>query len=143
MKSSPNWAFLQRQDITNPEGEVYLRRWRVIQTPWFGMYLHNIRKPDHGRHLHDHPFGFLSLVLCGGYEELTVNPIWEDFQFAERVRWWSLKSPGMRGRHRITRVLPNTWTLVFRGPYRHTWGFYTSEGFVQWQEYLAGSEVSS
>lgn len=52
------------------DGELYLRRWylkgRGTDEQWF---LHNIRLPDAGRELHDHPWDFTTKILSGGYTE--------------------------------------------------------------------------
>lgn len=50
-------------------GSLYMRRWRFISTPWFGVRLHHIVRSDNDRELHDHPFTFLSFILAGGYFE--------------------------------------------------------------------------
>jgi hypothetical protein len=47
----------------------YLIRYRLLKTPWFGIYLHHILRSDLDRCLHDHPFCFWSLVLWGRYTE--------------------------------------------------------------------------
>ena len=69
--SGARWALLDHKiimDLEHPT-EVYLSRWRLIQTPWFGVLLHRIYKPDWARELHNHPWSFMSLVLTGGYTE--------------------------------------------------------------------------
>lgn len=63
------WAFLRREDLRDGDGAIYLRRWRILETPWFGVLLHNIRKPDHDRDAHDHPWSWLTIALRGGYTE--------------------------------------------------------------------------
>lgn len=46
-------------------------RYKLLHTPWFGLYFHRIMRSDMGRHFHDHPWSFLSLILRGGYTEHT------------------------------------------------------------------------
>ena len=67
------WAFLSGLDI-GAGGDPYLDRLRIIQTPWFGLYLHHIHRPDREPDPHDHPWWFASLVLTGWYEE----ELWHD-----------------------------------------------------------------
>lgn len=140
-----SWAFLSRFDITDPKtGELYLRRWRIVQTPWFAIYLHKIATPDKDRDLHDHPWPFVSLVLRGGYDELlvTTNTAMDDYLRGGRPpfrvrRWMSLGCRRATDAHRITRLHRTpTWTLVLTGPRRRSWGFYTEHGFVDWRKYL-------
>lgn len=59
---------LGRSDIILGDS-VYMRRWRFLNTPWFGIRLHHIIRSDYDRELHDHPFTFLSIILRGGYTE--------------------------------------------------------------------------
>jgi hypothetical protein len=47
----------------------YLVRLRIVQTPWFGIYLHDIHEDDGDRDPHNHPWSFLSFVLRGYYTE--------------------------------------------------------------------------
>jgi hypothetical protein len=64
--SERRWSLFSRFDIADVgRPGIYLTRWRLLQTPWFGIYVHCIRRPDGDRHLHDHPWSFLSLVDTG------------------------------------------------------------------------------
>jgi hypothetical protein len=142
------WAFMQRQVIKCQDGLDYLIRWRVVQTPWFAVYLHDLLEPDSARDPHDHPWTFWSVILRGGY----VEKIWEqDPQlgvggFHRVVGWWSrsyrrrwlagsVHKMTMDKAHMIQFVQPGTRSLIICGPRRRTWGFWTEEGFVPWTEY--------
>lgn len=129
------FSFFRRFDIHRPGEPVYLRRYYLVSTPWFGIYLHAIRLPDPDRDPHDHPWTFASLVLWGGYgEELHLG---EGVQRARRY-WRRLTLHRMRAEqaHRINYVLPNTWSLVFVGRRRREWGFHTPRGWTPWRVYL-------
>src|SRR3954449_5709224 len=72
---SPKWAFMERFEVPDYDGDGnYLTRLRIVQTPWFGVYLHRFDGPDPRPTLHDHPWPFLSFVLRGGYTERRLNP---------------------------------------------------------------------
>jgi len=139
-RPSPRWAFLEGLDV-GADGDPYLDRLRIVQTPWFGLYLHHIHRPDRDRDPHDHPWAFASLVLAGAYREL----VWPDRTdldrsvVRERPRW-SLRSLGRNSAHMITVTSGTLWTLVFTGPRRNDWGFWTPQGFVGWREYIAAAE---
>lgn len=118
-KRSPRWALLERFEIPDLDDPTsnYLTRWRIIQTPWFGIYVHRFGGPDSRPTLHDHPWPFVSLVLRGGYIErraygqpgVTVRHI--NVKRATDVHWIDqlLRTP--------------TWTLMLVGRRRRTWGY--------------------
>jgi hypothetical protein len=141
------WAFMEGLDV-GTDGDPYLDRLRLVQTPWFGIYLHHIHRPDVDPDPHDHPWWFASLVIAGGYREL----VWLDKRerggrattvLARDRSRWSLRSLGRGGAHMITDVTGPLWTLVLTGPRRGDWGFWTPAGFVGWREYIAGTEAKS
>lgn len=137
------WAFMEGLDV-GTDGDPYLDRLRLVQTPWFGIYLHHIHRPDIDADPHDHPWGFASLVIAGGYREA----VWPDKHnlgrcvIRERPRW-SLQRLGRGAAHIITHTDGTLWTLVLVGRRRGDWGFWTRSGFVGWREYISGTEVKS
>lgn len=135
------WAFMDRFDAPNYDGDdplsVYLTRWRVIQTPLGGLYLHRYTSPDPRATLHDHPWGFLSIVLKGGYDELRIEvadierdqvPRWHKVRFFNRVR--STSAHSIR-----TLVDKPTWTLLLVGRRKRTWGY--------WEDLTAGDCIAT
>lgn len=141
-RRSPKWAIWKRMTIPcqNKKGEAvpYLARLRIVQTPWFGVYLHDIYEPDGDRHPHDHPWTFWSFILRGGYTERFhpyphVHP-----NLCVREQSWKRFSIHKMKRdtaHRIVDAAPGLKTLIITGPRRGNWGFYTEQGWMQWQEY--------
>lgn len=141
------WAFMSRKVIGRPDNPM-LVRWRLIQTPWFGIYLHIIWREDLDRLPHDHPWSFRSWVVRGGY----IEEFWPDIRlmghsevraFGQigRIKGWVSK-PQWTHRfrpteaHRITFVLPHTTTLVVVGRKFRTWGFYDGgNNFIEWTDY--------
>lgn len=115
----------------------YMVRYRVIDTPWFGVYLHHILRSDRERHLHDHPFSFVSVMLWGRYGEVRFSGSYLDGEqkIIER-RAPSICFRSARHAHRLLLTKP-CWTLVFRGPRRRQWGFWTDDGWVSAADYLA------
>lgn len=116
-------------------GDLYMERYRFLNLPhWLGGYgirVHKILLSDSGRDLHDHPFDFVSIIVCGvGYTEYTEMGVRFYPQFSViRRRAEDL--------HRLELSSP-VWTLVFRGPRRRVWGFQTPNGWVEaskWMKY--------
>lgn len=140
-KASGRWAFLSALDI-GADGDPYLDRLRILQTPLGGIYLHHIHRPDREADPHDHPWAFISVVLAGAYTEL----VWPDkhkrslrAELRHRPRW-SIGRIGRQASHILTDCSGPLWTLVVTGPRRSDWGFWTvgERGlgeFVPWREY--------
>lgn len=135
----PKWAFMRwfyipdRDDPTR----TYLKRLRIIQTPWVSVYIHWIYLPDTDRDLHNHPWVFTSYILRGGYRELRSlndDPIHYQYDWPR----WSRHKMYMDEWHKITQLQKGTITLVITGHRKQTWGFRTDEGFVPWYEYDRG-----
>jgi hypothetical protein len=142
MAGRNRWALLSGLDI-GADGDPYLDRLRIIQTPLFGVYLHHIHRPDRDPDPHDHPWWFASLVLTGSYEE-TVWPDKRGPRGEYRLRSrhpWSLRHVARRSAHIITNVRGPLWTLVLTGPSRGEWGFWTQRGYVPWRQYAAGAWI--
>lgn len=131
------WALLTGIDI-GADGDPYLDRLRLVQTPRFAVYLHHIHRPDKEPHPHDHPWAFASLVLCGAYSE-SVWPdktVPGDWAWRHRPRW-SLRRLNRDSAHIITDVTGPLWTLVIAGRDHDEWGFWANGKHIPWREYLA------
>lgn len=57
------------KEIRSKEGELHFKRWRLIKTPWFEVYIHGIYMEDLDEHLHNHPWKIWTMILWGGYFE--------------------------------------------------------------------------
>lgn len=134
---SPRWALWQRMTIPCQDGLVYLARLRVIQTPWFGVFVHDIYQADADQDPHDHPWGFVSIVLRGSYREELHELDHLKIVRTKTYARWSAHYMGRRSAHRITHAAPGLRTLIFTGKRHDGWGFYTPQGYVPWQEYEA------
>lgn len=123
-RRSPSWAFMERFEVPDYDTDGnYLIRWRLIQTPWFGIMLHRFEGPDPRRTLHDHPWPFVSIVLRGGYIERRLDPVTMTVDETRLVRRANVARTGAA--HAIVRLLRcPTWTLVFTGARRRTWGYW-------------------
>lgn len=124
----------------------YLVRYRLLKTPWFGVYVHHILRSDNDRELHDHPWNFWSLVLWGSYVEYRpVDALppgdWltdPDGHVRLPRPWLSLARRKATDLHRVW--LPNgktVWTLFISGPKYREWGFLTPTGWVHTKTYHA------
>jgi hypothetical protein len=106
----------------------YMSRW-YLQTPWFTVRLHHILRSDEARALHDHPWDFWSLLLTGGYTEITPTG-------TRRWPWCSLVRRRAEDLHRLVLDRP-VWTLVWTGPRRRSWGFLVDGQWIYWRNVQA------
>ena len=150
----------------------YMNRYWVLKPRWwtFGcsIRVHQILRSDDDRHLHDHPWAFMTVILRGGYTEVLEQAVVEYSQLNglapsrwRMVEWQVLPGPFLlrafgrrckpgsvifhraRDAHRL--IVPpgrHAWTLFFMGPRRQEWGFYTEEGKVPWNVYLPSEEAT-
>lgn len=131
---SPQWAFWRRFEIPHYDdpSKLYLRRLRIVQTPWFGIMLHDIETADPRPTFHDHPWPFVSVVLRGGgYIEQKVRPGDEKI-VRHHVRRFSIMPSGVA--HFIDRLADGpTRTLVLHGRRRAAWGYWESVSIGRWR----------
>jgi hypothetical protein len=158
-KRSPRWAFWTRMFIPcrQANGDLYLARLRIVQTPLFGIYLHDIYHPDVGAP-HNHPWSFISIVMRGGYvEKVYPDPLNDPHMTNVRKRsWLSAHRMDTTSGHLIVTTKPKTKTLILVGPRKtEGWGFFDMvigswpprREYIPWQEYedkyrLPGSKGS-
>jgi hypothetical protein len=126
------WTLLKTAFIpeTATAETALLKRWRIIQTPLFAVFVHCHFRPDPSRDLHDHPYNFCTWILKGDYSERRNGKrplVW-------RTRSWHFM-PAERPHsiHALSRI--PTWTLLLVGRRRRDWGFYTSDGWIPHKEY--------
>jgi hypothetical protein len=133
----------KKRIVNDPCGAgPYLTRYYLFghRTSRYALMLHHFHRSDMDRDLHDHPWPFWSLILSGGYWEVTP---WRNsgLKFPPNLAQWFrpfsvLKRPA-NWTHRVA-LQDNrgpVWTLVLRGKYERKWGFHTREGFVPFDKY--------
>lgn len=132
------WAVWRRSLIHCKDGSEYLARLRIVQTPLFGVYLHDIFEPDDGDP-HNHPWSFISIVLQGDYTEYVL-PLPESqpkYIVTKRHHRFSAHFMGRRPAHRIVEAAPKCKTLILTGPRSKAgWGFFTQGYYTPWQDYV-------
>lgn len=106
------------------------RKWQLALHQWF--------RSDDDRALHDHRSWSISLILTGGYYEVT----------REGCRWYGPGSIIYRRADMPHRVLlrPGSkpiWTLWLRGSHQREWGFHCPKGWRPATEYLANPDYSA
>lgn len=109
----------------------YMRRRWAFVCPLFTARVHNILRSDSDRHLHDHPFNYLTIILAGGYYEHLEDGS-RTWYGPGSIRWAKANTL-----HRLE--LPDgkdAWSLFFMGSRQRVWGFQTPTGWVDFKTYL-------
>lgn len=114
------WGVNQRFVIGKQDNPM-MERWRLIQTPWFGIYVHFVYREDLDPVQHDHPWRFVHMVLRGGYTEEYDGRTFGATRTLRPFRPGYFPTDAI---HRITTVKPNTVSLVLVGKKRRVWGFW-------------------
>jgi hypothetical protein len=125
--------------IIGDSNSAYMLRWWVIpRNSYFNIYLHEIRRSDDDRALHDHPFSNISILLKGGYIEHTIAQGGVHYKIKREagdvVARWATKA------HRLE-VLPYTaepaMSLFITGPRTREWYFHCIEkGKILWKDFV-------
>lgn len=129
----------------------YMNRWWLFNaypTPaWFplSVRVHQIKRADNDRHLHDHPWDFRTIVLMGWYDEM--RPYGDP---NAKLRFSGFEAVECRKRrvgdtyllrfgefHKIVGVSPEVGavTLFITWRKRGTWGFKVGDRKIPWREY--------
>ena len=102
-------------------GETFVR-YDILKTRWFNLYLHYLVAERQHPNCHNHPWWFVTFILCGGYWEFTNDTKWvwrRPLSLLYRPAAWS---------HNVITHSTGMWSLVLTGPKRHAWGFLSCEG---------------
>lgn len=125
-ESKGRWAVNKRFVIGTQDNPMMVR-WRLIQTPWFGIYVHFIHREDLDPVPHDHPWVFWRMVLRGGYVENYFENPRHSFGYPQVIMpFRPLRFPTTHA-HRIVMVKPGTISLVVVGRKQRVWGFWGPE----------------
>lgn len=117
-------------------GENYLLRWWVLpRNEHSNVYLHEFRRSDEDRALHDHPWPNRSVLLRGRYMEHTPAGSFL------RVKGDVVDRPA-EALHRIELIEGEGWpiSLFITGPKVREWGFACPNGWVHWRDFVGGED---
>ncbi len=111
------------KEIISQDGVVHFRRYRLISTPWFNLYIHQILKSDEDLHMHDHPWDFYSFILYGSYSEETSYYPYFRVIHTKTYPTRTLVEHDARDAHQLTLKTPVVWTLVLTTGRAREWGY--------------------
>ena len=89
--------------------------------------IHQILRSDIDRFYHDHPWSYVSVILRGGYWEVTPMFNSSGIYIGDVRKWYGAGSVIFRPAktwHRLeVREGETVWTLFITGKYRQKWGY--------------------
>lgn len=113
------------KEIKSKDGVLHFRRWAILQTKFLSIYIHGIYKEDNDKHLHNHPWNILTIILKGSYiEQLLDTEVKRKFLHV-----------GFRNRyqyHKIKELLSDkVFTLAFVfGKRNNKWGYAVDDNHI-------------
>lgn len=128
-------------DARGDGDKPYLTRYTIFEFKNWQMCLHIFHRSDSDEH-HDHPWNFTSIILWRGYYEETPELRGNNDYSISRViikRVYPFNILRRKAEHRHRVVLVNekpAVSLVFMGKYKRMWGFFTSEGWMDFRKYF-------
>jgi hypothetical protein len=114
----------------------FVRRWSIVAPSGRGLRIHHFLPSTVEFTAHDHPWAFVTLVLRGGYVDITSRN-------GQELARDKVRAPGIRYRdrhheHRTITGPEGAWTVVINGPTLRTWGFWSAAGqWLPWRAYHA------
>lgn len=137
MKPFLNKLFLVKE-IRSKDGRLHFRRWRILSTPWFSIFVHGIYQRDEDKHLHNHPWDYVSIVLKGTYIEATKNwkPDWSNcWDFTTRGPL-SIVSRDAGQYHKVATIVDGpVYSLFFTSSRYNHWGYSVEGLYVNHRKY--------
>ena len=122
--------FEKVKEIRSREGVLHFEGYAIVETSIFALYVHTIHKHDEDKHLHSHPWNFLTVVLSGCYLAISQKG------------YAAIKSPGSfskmsrYGFHKIGSILNGPVKTLFLAYGRRTpWHFLVNGTKVESSEY--------
>ena len=116
------------QSIGLPECP-YMRRW-VVDFGAFAIRIHRWESSDDDRAFHDHPWWFITLVLRGSYDDVSLSGL-------DTLRVGSIRFRSASHRHTVKIKTPGTWTLLITGRAKRRWGFWVGGKLLKRDRYFA------
>lgn len=141
-----DYIFLVKE-IKSKDGNLHFKRWSLVtsskfintffDTYLFNVYIHLINRADEDLDMHDHPWDFVSIILKGGYNELTKDGLSFRVPFTASCK----KAEEL---HKVTKLFKPTYSLVLTSRRKRDWGFQTSEDWfnnIQYRNRKNGTKV--
>lgn len=91
-------------------------RYQLVKTRWFNIYLHQLYAPNWHPECHDHPWGFVAVLLRRGYlERVGDKDYWR--------RPLSVLFRPATFTHSVITPRGESWSIIFTTAKSRDWGF--------------------
>src|SRR5258708_3920625 len=132
--------FLRRKFIFKEIGWTEIgeqfTRYAILKSRWLNIYVHQLYAPNWHPECHDHPWAFVTLILCRGYLERTAVKVGDCSPSCgghydvinTRRRPGSILWRPATFTHSVTTPYGTSWSLIIAWPKSHEWGFKPCEG---------------
>lgn len=119
LRSHFQWKEIGWKEI----GEQFTR-YALFKTPWFNVYLHQLNAPNWHPECHDHPWGFVTLLLRRGYLEQIGSKDFHRYPGQILFRRATFA-------HNVITPWGTSWSLVMTTAKSRDWGFVPCERHVK------------
>jgi len=117
-------AFRVIKEIHSRQGVLHFKRWLLLKTPWFDVYLHHILQGDQDADPHNHPWEFVGVLLRGSYDDgRGIKRPLRPFHMPRTAY------------HQVKLLSKDVWSVLFVGKDRGPWGYLTPTGHIDHEEY--------
>jgi len=145
--------FLRRhvryEEIGWKEIGEHFTRFVLAKTPWFNIYLHRLDARTWHPECHDHPWGFVAILLKNGYLERAEEYEWDEMGVGggprcvireHRRRPGSILFRPATFLHNVITPYGVSWSIIFTTRKTRDWGFQPcdrSKSPLPWDLYRA------
>jgi hypothetical protein len=118
------------KEIKSRTGVLHFRRYELLKTRFFSIWIHHIFESDKDEHLHNHPWNFISIPFSGEYIELT--------QSGEKIQKLGvLNIRNGKDYHKILKINKGPVKTIFIsfGPKSKKWGYLVNGEHIDFDKY--------
>lgn len=116
-------------EVIGPEACPLMFRKTLLACRWFKLLLHCFVPNASDEAHHDHPRSFLTLVVRGGYDDVTPDGI------SERLRAPAIRYRRAEHSHITLVHADGATTIVLMGRVRRAWGFWRDGKWFEWRTF--------
>ena len=147
------------KEIRSKDGVLHFKRFAIIETSIFAVYIHKIYEADKDPYMHSHPWNFFGIVLKGSYteqyrhvESITIDKLWDLIPWTGAISIYNktrIKTPfgfGFGSRkyyHKILTINNGPVTTLFFTFGKHTpWYYYIDNDMKRFRDHTQCVENS-